>query len=918
MRHRADHESAANQGAVLTLFFLGTREHHLKNLREEQTQREDADAAGETNPLLLKLKEHIDTQNNNNQFTHLIDGAGGYPEGDEAESNPMLGNYKVECSFEAKTGELIVNKTILTSSSAAIRIQHLKGCAVGTGIKDGIQEAKLVVDTLVEAGKIPLVINAFGYSRGADAITRFANVLQGYYVREIIRINAFQVDPVAGTTRRKAAKAQLVPDNIQNLHVILMEDENKPGFEPQCKRRRRIQDSKYTTVVYQIHRGKHNTSLRMDSKEEKLGTAALVWDEAERFAREHGTQLSDRYLPANLTEEQRLKAYTHVLIDEKAYLQLRKATLRPRDCALYKEDYFLHGRNYFQNKEHVELFAKRYPAFFDFYFQQARNRTTFDAAQQTLNSMDPDLRQSLIAKNIWNSTTPQGIYLTPEEYDRLSPLFDRALSIVNETLTGNNNEDKMTIGMAVANAKKWRVKLINIMENNMDVPHKEHCIKLTIMKEIQRYKNQSECRPLLVKLIGLMGDDLPIYDPKAIAIPNYLTKAQLHSEDTFDRVATLRGELRGLQELAEEKAEATLYDCAMSIVREVLAGTYSEMKMTVGEEEQWQRWGEYLTEIMHHTHVDLTDEYIKSSIMEQLNRYRHKHNFQPLSLKLNALIGDDFLAPSVSMLSAEARPNNPFDLARAANSIQITLLQISISHPTRALLLIEELKSYLKTPRIFHDTALAAKKNRLVEIALHRLEVMHNEGLGNDPEALTPIINQLLRISSRLRISKGQEEGALDKLLRKHSLAVASMTPVHRPPEPTHAVSMAISNFDRAIAQEFSLASGLIFDLKNLLARKRTTLTSMFSSSGSESKSTTSISNEMLRFLTELELRNQGNSLTSIESFIETYKSQVREPAIVEVLEKYSYEISITRLLTAKAGTTAEPKRAPSLSNNRL
>ena len=159
---------------VLNIAMLGTGQHRDK-----------------VKSILTSLVDSIDI--GSNQSAYLIDGLGAPHKNKE---HLMLGTYDLETAYYPDTGEFKTRKTLKKDPLA--RATEIGGNLRGDGYLDAIKEICVLAEDMLRAGKSPLVLNLFGFSRGGDTILRAANTLFGLY-GDAVQVNIFAVDPVPGT-----------------------------------------------------------------------------------------------------------------------------------------------------------------------------------------------------------------------------------------------------------------------------------------------------------------------------------------------------------------------------------------------------------------------------------------------------------------------------------------------------------------------------------------------------------------------------------------------------------------------------------------------------------------------------------------------------------------------------------------------
>lgn len=454
---------------VLTIAMLGTNEH--RNTHKT---------------LLTQLLDSIQT--GPNQYKHLIDGLGGgsggktNPANKEGQVNPRLGSYKVESKLENDV--LTVHKEPHGRNKIGKFIDRVKGLVYGKGHNEAIAEVLDVVQTLVQAGKKPIVLNLAGFSRGADTMLRAINELSLRYTPDEVRVNFFAIDPVPGAGRHKnATRAHFVPDIVNDMQVILMQDDHRSAFQPLSKADLTVEDPNKTQVSYHVFNGTHSSPNYFydPSKDDptqsstqdpaRLASAALT-----SFAIDHGIALermvrTTGYLKyaqygseavlteGHLTPAKLLANYTRMALREQEYANITGGDFK-RDFTKYRSDYMLHGvrqqdaqdmhqKGYFLDRNHMNLFRAQYPLVFDYCFQQ---NAEFGSSWSDLHSelqhisKDSDLSESLeqfFAADITQNEIPaNGIPLVVSEFydSRLSQLWEGIQSMVHQVPKGINAE----------------------------------------------------------------------------------------------------------------------------------------------------------------------------------------------------------------------------------------------------------------------------------------------------------------------------------------------------------------------------------------------------------------------------------------------------------------------------------------------
>lgn len=407
--------------ASLNLILLGTGEHHAQ--------------VETVLTLLSKAIEKTPTQH-----VHVIDGPGANAPGDG--KHPMLGTYHFKCLLDPESEDVVPDKILKTGFFETPSI--LSGLIAGAGCQDAIAEAVEYVDAIMTAGKKPLVINMFGYSRGSDTAIRLSNVLQTLYPREEMEINIFGIDPVPGPKRHSSVRSRLV--DVNDYEVVFMCHETRPFLALQDLTQLEVKNPDALRI--HLFSGDHGASKRFrylpslpelarEANSNTMDTPRLLWHNLHAFAKRHGiTFKNDEQIPfvafddgafawsasgkcrvipqteTALAEEERervrLKLYTQMQKKEQYYRSFASPLGVPRAFINRKRDYFLHGAHFFQDKAHMELFQKYYPAFFDYFFQKNREGKTPVAVIADITTMcaqDPDLVQQLTKKGYGALTT---------------------------------------------------------------------------------------------------------------------------------------------------------------------------------------------------------------------------------------------------------------------------------------------------------------------------------------------------------------------------------------------------------------------------------------------------------------------------------------------------------------------------------
>jgi len=398
-----DKDKSNGHPNVLTLVMLGTTHH-----------------SGKLENILTEFHRSVVTDESH--FSYLIEGVAGTASTKEMEKSPMLGTYDVTGVLLHPDGSIEGRKELRDKSN---RVLEKQAMITGAGSDDAIHEALLIINTLIANNKIPLVINMAGFSRGADTLLRLSNILNDIYPKEIVSINIFAIDPVPGPMRQESKKAFLVPPNVNTYEAVYMNHEENIALRVQDQSRLMVENTKETKMISHLYHGVHESGLRFigdpnDPNNPRAHTqdaARLVWDDLRKFAHQHQTLLhkdglkyierqiindKKNYVPHEsheLSNEERLQAYTRMVMYEKEYAKLGFPGSK-RAHNTHKEDYFLHGTNYFIDFQHMRLFEQMYPRIFDYFFQQ---NTEFGIKKDEWNPEYYSNPEYAIEKDEWNN-----------------------------------------------------------------------------------------------------------------------------------------------------------------------------------------------------------------------------------------------------------------------------------------------------------------------------------------------------------------------------------------------------------------------------------------------------------------------------------------------------------------------------------
>lgn len=373
-----------------------------------------------------------------NQGKMLIGGPAG--KFDDPSATPMLGTYRVNSAeFNSENGKFDFNRA---SKNWSDKATTAGGWIRGAGYHDAIDEIVKGCEAMMKAGKKPLTINLFGFSRGADTTLRASNILVEKFGDAIKEINIFAFDPVPGAGRSDARKACMVPSKVKEFTVMLMADETTPGFEPQDKSKIYLIDRNNTKLRFQIYPGEHGDAMTRKDKSNPMldrlnkGVSKLGIDDLIQFLHRNKTKLT-KSLPLMLirknkklskwekpeevkflSKDERFDIYNEMKATEQQF----SINHRNRNFLKSMQSYVLHGSDYFFDKEHQELFKEKYPSYFDYFFQCNAEQSDIKAVQADMEKIAKDeflfatlkkarypMAKSSLVFN-WSGIKPQGFF----------------------------------------------------------------------------------------------------------------------------------------------------------------------------------------------------------------------------------------------------------------------------------------------------------------------------------------------------------------------------------------------------------------------------------------------------------------------------------------------------------------------------
>lgn len=356
---------------VVSFFFLGTACH--------RSSYEDA----LTNFYNATSKHTV---------SRLFDGVGSHPER-LADTHPTPGRYIYDPEEDKK---IPANEKI----TRGIRdlMQRLQGCLGGDGMDELLFESILYLENLIRKndGVMPETINLHGYSRGADACMRLANLLDSMYPN--VKVNMFLVDHVPGPGRADDPSSYTVPRNVRKFESVIMLHEYKPGFNPQDRNRYVISNPEKTKVAIKVYPGWHGKAMYLTPDEKTNHVPRLLHDDFFRFTKETGSLPEDAEIPNYkimhtwthyeekkaqvLNSEQRFKEYEGMLAHWGNYAVGGWSLINTR-AILTDHRHYTQSKELFVNQEHGELFMSRYPALYDWFLDEnLKQLTTLEVKEQ--------------------------------------------------------------------------------------------------------------------------------------------------------------------------------------------------------------------------------------------------------------------------------------------------------------------------------------------------------------------------------------------------------------------------------------------------------------------------------------------------------------------------------------------------------
>ncbi|KTD16399.1 DUF5621 domain-containing protein [Legionella jordanis] len=376
----------SNEAAV-SFFFLGTSHHRSK--------RRD---------VLTTFYEAIKQLGGK---AHLFDGVGSSPSSSANLEHPTPGRYIYNPVNDQKS--IALDETMKEVRNIT---QQLTGMAAGEGMDELLFEGIQYLEYLIQQneGKLPSKINLHGYSRGADACVRLANLLDSLYPD--VEVNLFLIDQVPGPGRANDPASYTIPANVKRFESAVMLHENTPGFTPQDRVRYVFAAPEKTLASFRVYPGSHGTATRLTTQEKTNDVPILMHDEMYRFCLETeslppeapipnmvvftGKDLYEERTAHKLTDAERFHHYNRAQTNLRYYagaasMSYHAKMILPKRAVLKEHFTYSENHHLFLNQEHAELFQKLYPALYDwFMLNHIDARITSSDVQTQLNHLAED------------------------------------------------------------------------------------------------------------------------------------------------------------------------------------------------------------------------------------------------------------------------------------------------------------------------------------------------------------------------------------------------------------------------------------------------------------------------------------------------------------------------------------------------
>ncbi|BCA95026.1 hypothetical protein TUM19329_13870 [Legionella antarctica] len=360
---------------IVSFFFLGTNCH--------RSSYQDA------------LTNFYRATKKNGISARLFDGVGSNPE-HLSDKHPTPGQYVYDADQNKK-----IKISSKTSQNINDLMKRLTGCLAGDGMDDLLFESILYLEKLIKnnGGVMPDTVNLHGFSRGADACVRLANLIDTMYPE--VKVNLFLIDHVPGPGRRDHPSSYTIPRNVQRFESVLMLHEYTPGFDPQDRNRYVLASPHTTKVSIKVYPGWHGKAMLLTLDEKTNHVPRLLHDDLYNFAQETGGLNDGAPLPAYkvmhswthyedkeahaLGPYQRFHEYSGM--QENWWFYSKGTQLNTRDVlnnhAHYSQDYQL-----FVNQEHGELFQQLFPVLYDRFLNNDTLKTSQEKVYDQLDLLE--------------------------------------------------------------------------------------------------------------------------------------------------------------------------------------------------------------------------------------------------------------------------------------------------------------------------------------------------------------------------------------------------------------------------------------------------------------------------------------------------------------------------------------------------
>lgn len=320
----------------------------------------------------------------------LIDGPGSKPLDDH---DPRRENHPTPGTYFYQNGQKIVDPAAAYEKLNNFQsgLKQIYRLLTGEGIESSLLEATTYIQEIVDqnGGELPAEINLQGFSRGADACVRLANII--YLLYPDIKINLFLIDPVAGPGRVDDPESYYIPPNVNNCQITLMLDEHRVGYNPQHAGRY-IFTNPNTEVTYHYMAGRHGAGLATKPNLPIMPkiTQTLVQDSLLKFNIETGMLPKDSVNDSwhkithgshcepvkydkpqgPLSKNERFVLLCSALETHKILAQRKIVNLYPKRRIYRQRERFVLDSDLFINAEHRLLFKELYPAIFNWFFEK--------------------------------------------------------------------------------------------------------------------------------------------------------------------------------------------------------------------------------------------------------------------------------------------------------------------------------------------------------------------------------------------------------------------------------------------------------------------------------------------------------------------------------------------------------------------